>query len=301
MISGFCCPCHGPMVLPPDLAAAHPHVAKNADVGTYSCNAFPDGHSFVSIDVGKKYGEDGYWTSEHLDVQLEKRAIAIFKILHPDCEGLWLFDNSQNHQARAENALHVSHLNLSDGGKNAPKLRAGWFLRDGQRVEQPMQNAAGVQLGLKSILEGRGLWPPGGIKLVDARKKLAEQPDFKEQRGRLVERMIGAGQHILMFPKYHCEFNFIENLWGRMKVYLRRNCEYDFAALQQSIPVAVASVPVAVIRRYAQRCDRFMDAYRPMAGGVQLTPAQVARAVKQYKSHRCIPRDAATLFPSIVA
>ena len=157
------------------------------------------------------------------------------------------------------------------------------------------------QLGVKSILQGRGLWPAAGLKLADSRKLLAEQPDFKEQRGRLVERMIGAGQHILMFPKYHCEFNFIENLWGRMKVFLRRNCEYDFAALQQSIPVAVASVPVQVIRRYAQRCDRFMDAYRPMENGVQLTPSQVARAVKKYTSHRCIPRDAATLFPEILA
>lgn len=297
MISGFCCPCHGPMALSPELAAQHPEVARNADVETYSCNAFPDGHSFVSIDVGKKYGEDGYWTSAHLDVQLKKRAIAIFKLLHPNCEGLWLFDNSQNHQAMAEDGLRVTHLNLGDGGKNAPKLRAGWFMQVGLRVVQPMQNAEGVQLGVKSILQGRGLWPAAGLKLADARKLLAEQPDFKEQRGRLVECMIGAGQHILMFPKYHCEFNFIENLWGRMKVYLRRNCDYDFAALQRSIPLAVESVPVPVIRRYAQRCDRFMDAYRPMANGVQLTPAQAARAVKKFKSHRCIPRDAATLFP----
>ena len=80
---------------------------------------------------------------------------------------------------------------------------------------------------------------------------------------------------LTVFPKNHCEFNFIENLLGRMKVQLRRNCEYDFAALQQSIPVGLASVPVSVIRRYAQRCDRYMDAYRPMANGVQLTPARL--------------------------
>ena len=81
-----------------------------------------------------------------------------------------------------------------------------------------------------------------------------------------------AGQLVLMFPKYHCEFNFIENLWGRMKVHLRRNCKYDFEALHLAIPEAVASVPVTVIRRYAQRCDRFMDAYRPKDGGLLLTP-----------------------------
>ena len=109
-----------------------------------------------------------------------------------------------------------------------------------------------------------------------------------------------ANQYVLMLPKYHCEFNFIENLWGRMKVYLRRNCAYNFAALQTSIPEAVASVPLAVLRRYARRCERTMDAYRPMDGGQQLTPAQVAVAVKKYSSHRTISRSMAELFPERV-
>ena len=54
--------------------------------------------------------------------------------------------------------------------------------------------------------------------------------------------------------------------------------------------------------RYAQRCDRFMDAYRIELepNGKGLTPLQVQRAVKQYKSHRCIPRDLTTLFPEIL-
>jgi hypothetical protein len=78
----------------------------------------------------------------------------------------------------------------------------------------------------------------------------------------LVERLMGADQHILMLPKFHCEFNFIKNLWGRMKAYLRYHCKYDFASLEASIPAAVASEPLAATRRYAQRCEHFMDAYR---------------------------------------
>ena len=313
MISGFSCPCHGPLVLTPELAAAHPEVAKNAAAATYACNAFPDGHSFVTINVGKKYGDDGYWTSEHLDEQLRLRAIPIFNLLHPDCEGLWLFDNSQNHHALAKDALRVTNLNLSDGGvrkgKDIQVLRKTKYLNTvGQEVEQSMQLADGRQKGLKTILKERGLWPPGGLLLPDAKKLLAAQPDFIAQKGMLVELLENCGknpgeprQHILMFPKYHCEFNFIENLWGRMKVHLRRICKYDFDALQISIPEAVASVPVAVIRRYAQRCDRFMDAYRPKVGGLLLTPEQVARAVKKFKSHRCIPGNVATLFPEMIA
>ena len=109
--------------------------------------------------------------------------------------------------------------------------------------------------------------------------------------------MVDANQYVLMLPKYHCEFNFIENLWGRMKVYLRRNCSYNFAALQTSIPEAVASVPLAVLRRYARRCERTMETYRLMVGGQPLTPAQVAVAVKKYSSHRTISHSMAQLFP----
>ena len=163
-----------------------------------------------------------------------------------------------------------------------------------------MQLADGTQKGLRRILTERGLWPHAGLKLPDAVKLLSDQPDFKAQRCMLVELLQRYRQHILMFPKYHCEFNFIENLWGRMKVHLRRNCKYDFEALGWAIPEAVASVPLAVIRRYAQRCDRFMEAYRPKDRGLLLTPEQVARAVKRYKSHRCIPGNVATLFPDLV-
>ena len=79
-------------------------------------------------------------------------------------------------------------------------------------------------------------------------------------------------QFALFLPKYHSEFNFIENLWGRTKVDLTRNCSCDFVVLQTSIPAAVASVPLAVLRRYARRCDRTMDAYRPVDGQVLRLP-----------------------------
>ena len=122
MISGFCCPCHGPLVLTPEARATHPDLAENAESNP---NAFPSGHSFVTIDVGKRYGEDGYWTSEHLIQQLLDRALPIFNLLHPDCVGLWIFDNSQNHLKMADDALRASKLNLGDGGKNTPKVRDG--------------------------------------------------------------------------------------------------------------------------------------------------------------------------------
>ena len=118
----------------------------------YATNAFPPGHSFITLNVGKN--KNGYFVNEDLDTQLRFRAIRIFELLHPDCVGLWLFDNSQNHRAMAADALRVSKLIKSDGGKNAPKLRDGWYTNaDGQRVVQAMQKpVTGVQKGLKRHL-----------------------------------------------------------------------------------------------------------------------------------------------------
>ena len=108
-----------------------------------------------------------------------------------------------------------------------------------------------------------------------------------------------AGHSTLFFPKYHCEFNFIESVWNRLKDYARRNCTYSFTALHTTIPKALDSIPLAVIHRYAQRCDRFMDAYREKDFGLTLTPKQVERVVKKYKSHRRIPMDIATQYPEV--
>jgi len=100
---------------------------------------------------------DGYWTNADLVKQVKEKAIPIFEIMHPGCDALFAFDNSQNHRAMTPDALVASRLNLRDGGKHVQKTRNGWFLDADGRVEQEMQNAAGVQKGIRTILRERGL------------------------------------------------------------------------------------------------------------------------------------------------
>jgi hypothetical protein len=106
----------------------------------------------------------------------------------------------------------------------------------------------------------RNLHP--ALKLKTARALLSQQPDFRSQKSWLEETLASdEGFFLDFYPKFHCEFNFIELYWGASKAYIRRQCDNTFVGLQRLLPLALNSVSVQSIRRFARKCFRFMDAY----------------------------------------
>ena len=270
MVSAFLCQCHGLLRLSKEQSSLHPEVESDSTVIMY-----PGAN------------KDGYFTNEHL-AQQTKKMLKIFGILHPGCTALVAYDNSSNHHAMAADALVANRLNLKDGGKNVSQLRNGWFNDSaGIVVEQTMVSASGKQKGIRSILQERGLFDPG-MKLDDARKLLASQPDFAQQKPLLNETVESLGHCIIFYPKFHPEFNYIEMFWGACKAYTRRHCDYSWKTLQRMVPLALDSVSLSSIRKFARKSERYIDAYR-LKDNVRLTPAQVEYAVKKYRSHRRIP------------
>ena len=94
----------------------------------------------------------------------------------------------------------------------------------------------------------------------------------------------GRGHHQLFLPKFHCELNFIEMIWGYTKAVLRKKCKYSFEDLKTSLPLELNSIPVAFVRRASRHCYRFLSGYRRGFHGPILD-----YIMKKYKSRRSIP------------
>ena len=113
---------------------------------------------------------------------------------------------------------------------------------------------------------------------------MSQQPDFLAQKGRLEKIIVAARHKIIFYFKFHCELNYIENFWDVAKKFSQSNCDYSWTGLHKTVPLALASVPLATIRRYARKAFCYMDVYRK-----DLTGKAAEFAVKKYRSHHQVP------------
>ena len=64
---------------------------------------------------------DAWWDLPQL-LKQTKHALAVFKHTHPDCIGVFVFDQLSAHEGYANNTLNVNSMNINPGGKQK-KLR----------------------------------------------------------------------------------------------------------------------------------------------------------------------------------
>ena len=122
-----------------------------------------------------------------------------------------MVNNSQGHSAYLEDALLVSWMNVSPGGKQAC-MHNGWFIQDGQKILRPMifpldhpTNNMDQPKGIKIVLAEHRIIHPGlcgQCKKCDLEsescclKRIFEnQPDFLAQR-LLVQEVVEAASHM---------------------------------------------------------------------------------------------------------
>jgi hypothetical protein len=111
MVSEFQCPCHGTMR------------SKNWT----SRKFFYSGQN-----------REGWWKSEDMVEQLKKDAIPLFELLHPGCQAIFIFDQSSNHNAYANDALVASRMTLEkkEFQKGDYDFRDGLYALNGEMHSQ---------------------------------------------------------------------------------------------------------------------------------------------------------------------
>ncbi|PLW18644.1 hypothetical protein PCANC_13305 [Puccinia coronata f. sp. avenae] len=119
---------------------------------------------------------------------------------------------------------------------------------------------------------------------------LSQQSDFLTERPLLQTIIEDAGHTCLFLPKFHCELNPIELFWSYIKTAYRKESHLhkSFADSKVLFERVRQACPVKTIRKYFRRIDRQISVYEQGYNGPQ---GQIL--MKKYKSHRCIPRQAA--------
>jgi transposase len=114
---------------------------------------------------------------------------------------------------------------------------------------------------------------------------LSHEPDFLAQEEWLTQVVHKAGFEIIFYPKYHCELNYIEMVWGWAKGHHRRTCTYNYKDLKERLPKTFDDLlDVSFVRKVFQHCLRFMSGYREKLEGPLLD-----YAMRKYTSHRVVP------------
>ena len=167
---------------------------------------------------------DSWWDTDQLLVQVES-AMEIFEAAHPDCQALFVFDQSSAHASLPPDALKAFTMNKSNGG--AQRKQKNTVIPQSNPdpqfhgVHQEMITLQGEAKGLKDCLEERGfdvarmkakcspVCPFESQNCCMARL-LSQQEDFVDQPSMLELMIKKKGHECIFLPKFHCELNPIE-------------------------------------------------------------------------------------------
>jgi hypothetical protein len=168
-------------------------------------------------------------------------------------------------------------------------------------MDHPDENLRGMFKGMAVILQERGFGDMSklraecrGFKCTPGetscccRRILYNQPDFAEGESLLEKHCRTRGILAVVFlPKFHCELNFIEQCWGRAKsIYRTYPPSSSKEDLEANTLRSLESIPLKMMRKFATRSRRFMDAYDRGLNGMQ-----AAWAARKYRGHRTLPLD----------
>ena len=174
--------------------------------------------------------------------------------------------------------------------QNVLSMQNGWMC--GQEVHsrkwgtvwagqvQKMTKDDGTPKGMKMILEERGI-NTSSMKADDMKIVLSLHDDFRTEKTLVEKFLIDEGHKVMFLPKFHCELNPIERVWGQAKCYSWQYTNYTLVRLRKIVNLALDSVTTDLKRKYFRKVGDYEKAY--IEG--KKAGKEVESAVEVYKSH----------------
>jgi hypothetical protein len=166
---------------------------------------------------------DPWWDTKQLLTQITE-AINIFNTTHPDCQALFVFDQSSAHASLGPDSLHMFDMNKSNSGKQQ-KQKDTVFPNNIPNVvmcgkPQKMTTDTGEAKGLEQVLqecgyETKGIWAQCSLICPFDNEgcclacMLSKHDNFVNQISLLEELVIKAGHLCIFLLKFHCELNHL--------------------------------------------------------------------------------------------
>ena len=119
----------------------------------------------------------------------------------------------------------------------------------------------GQAKGLRTILAERGIFMVR-MKAKDMRTVLSNHDDFWNEKAAVHNYVESRGHRVFFLPKFHCELNPIERVWGHSKRYCRAYTNFILVKLHQILNPALESVSTDLIRKFFRKARDYKKAYR---------------------------------------
>ena len=90
------------------------------------------------------------------------------------------------------------------------------------------------------VLEERGI-NTASLSAPDMRVILANHEDFRNEKTLVEHYFLSRGHRVFFIPKFHCELNPIERVWGQSKRYTRAHANFTLPGLRRILAPALDS------------------------------------------------------------
>ncbi|EER03147.1 hypothetical protein Pmar_PMAR018403 [Perkinsus marinus ATCC 50983] len=233
---------------------------------------------------------DGYYNNERCLVDFAECSEAVKTLSEGKLGCVFLTDRSPIHCKYPEDGLNAKAMNVKPGGKQ-PRMRAGWYERDGRRVVQEMvfpvnhPRYAGLPKGLRQVvLERFGEAAVVGKKQDELVILLSNCDDFASQKTLLQEEAEARGDRVIYGVKFHPELAPIEAAYRSIAKAIRiGNSSKSSAGFVQRVERCQepADLTLLLIRKHFRSSREYLKSY--MEG---MSLEEIKRLRKERRKHR---------------